>query len=128
ISSRAHPYRLRAQAAARTLMIEPPEAVFNRGLSLLGARRASEALACFDQILVMYPDVVEVLSARAIALAELGRFSEALTTYDRAAAIRPDYVDAHYNRALVLERLGRIEEALRAWTGPSHSRRHISTP
>jgi protein O-GlcNAc transferase len=95
-------------------MIEPPEALFNRGLSLLGARRSDEALACFDQILVLYPNVVEVLSARAIALAELGRYSEALTTYDRAIAIRPDYVDAHYNRALVLERLGRSEEALQA--------------
>src|SRR5215475_10084579 len=93
-------------------MIEPPEVVFNRGVSLLGAGRADEALACFDQILVRHPRVVEVLSARAIALADLGRHSEALLTCDQAIKIRPDYVDAHYNRALMLQRLGRIEEAL----------------
>jgi predicted O-linked N-acetylglucosamine transferase (SPINDLY family) len=95
-------------------MIEPPEVVFNRGLSLLGAGRADEALACFDQILVRYPSVVEVLSARSIALANLGRHGEALTTCDQAIAMRPDYVDAHYNRALMLQQLGRVEEALQA--------------
>ena len=95
-------------------MNEPPETVFNRGLTLLGSARADEALACFDQILVRYPRVVEVLSARAIALAELGRHSEALVSCDQAIAIRPDYVDAHYNRALMLQRLGRIDEALQA--------------
>jgi protein O-GlcNAc transferase len=95
-------------------MIEPPEVVFNRGLLLLGAGRADEALACFDQILARYPRVVEVLSARAIALADLGRHGEALVTCEQAIAIRPDYVDAHYNRALMLRRLGRIEEALQA--------------
>ena len=93
-------------------MIETPEAVYNRGLSLLGSHRGDEALACFDRLLAQYPNVVEIISARAIALADLGRFSDALSSYDRAIAIRPDYVDAHYNRALVLERLGRPEEAL----------------
>src|SRR5438093_10851589 len=95
-------------------MMEPPEAVYNRGLSLLGARRPDEALACFDRILAAYPHVVEVLSARAIALAELGRYGDAVATYERAIAIRPDYVDAHYNKALVLQRLGRTDEALLA--------------
>jgi len=95
-------------------MMEPPEAVYNRGLSLLGARRPDEALACFDRILAAYPHVVEVLSARAIALAELGQYSEALATCERAIAIRPDYVDAHYNKALFLQRLGRNDEALQA--------------
>jgi protein O-GlcNAc transferase len=93
-------------------MSETPEALFNRGLSLLGSRRADEALACFDRLLAQYPNVVEVISARAIALVDLGRPAEALASYDRATAIRPDYVDAHYNRALVLERLGRRAEAL----------------
>src|SRR5215510_1335628 len=95
-------------------MMEPPEAVYNRGLSLLGARRPDEALACFERILAAYPHVVEVLSARAIALAELGRLSDALATCERATAIRPDYVDAHYNQALFLQRLSRIDEALLA--------------
>src|SRR5262245_35120719 len=84
-------------------MMEPPEAVYNRGLSLLGARRPDEALACFDQILAAYPHVVEVLSARAIALAPthlngltncsallsaLGRHHEALTRADAALAVK----------------------------------------
>jgi protein O-GlcNAc transferase len=95
-------------------MMEPPEAVYNRGLSLLGARRPDEALACFDRILAAYPQVVEVLSARAIALAELGRYGDALATCEKAIATRPDYVDAHYNKALFLQRLGRLDAALSA--------------
>ena len=101
--------KVRAASNTSVGMMEPPEAVYNRGLSLQGARRPDEALACFDQILAAYPHVVEVLSARAIALAELGRYGDALATCERMIAIRPDYVDAHYNQALFLQRLGRTD-------------------
>jgi len=90
-------------------MMEPPEAVYNRDLSLLGARRPDEALACFDQILAAYPHVVEVLSARAIALPSSAATATHLPHARELIAIRPDYVDAHYNQALFLQRLGRTD-------------------
>ena len=108
-------------------MMEPPEAVYNRGLSLLGARRPDEALACFDQILAAHPHVVEVLSARALAvkpdhvealnnrghaLHQLGRADEAMTSFLQALAIRPDFAEASNNLGLALEALGRSDDAL----------------
>ena len=71
-----------------------------------------EAVALFDQALIINSDQPGVLNNFGNALKELKRFEEALLSYDKAIALKPDYAEAYSNRGVVLKELKQFEEAL----------------
>ena len=82
------------------------------GHALMLAGQADAALAAYDTLLAMRPDVVEVLYNRAIILSGQGRNADALATLDRALALQPDSATIIYSRGVMMSQLGRHEEAL----------------
>lgn len=75
------------------------------------AGRLGEAIALYEQILAMRPNVPEVHNNRGLALAELDRSDEAVASYARAVAIKPDNPETLCNWGLALAQLERWDEA-----------------
>src|SRR5262249_1167662 len=61
-------------------------------------KRDAEALAAYEQILVLEPNAAEIHNNRGLVLARLSRHVEALDSYDRALALNPSFADAYGNR------------------------------
>jgi predicted TPR repeat methyltransferase len=68
--------------------------------------RLEEALAAFDAVLAIKPDLAIAWNNRGNVLTKIGRFEEAVESYDRALALKPDFAEAKENRELPLFELG----------------------
>ncbi len=77
-------------------------ALNNHGLELQKQNRFAEALAVFDKILAVAPNVAEGHYNRGNMLGALQRFAEAITAYDWAIALKPDFISALNNRGWLL--------------------------
>lgn len=92
-----------------------------KALEMRGRGQFAQALAAFDELLVLSPNDLRVRFNRAVVLAELKRPQEALAVYDEMLRLTPNDPQLFQNRASVLQDLGRSDEALveldRAMTG-----------
>ena len=79
------------------------EALGNRGNALIKLNRAAEALASYDQALMIAPDNAQLLTNRAVALRRLDRPHEAVMSARRAlvepAGFRPGANSSSRRRA-----------------------------
>jgi tetratricopeptide (TPR) repeat protein len=75
----------------------------------------AEAVALYDGILSLKPDLPEVHCNRGAALAGLGRLGDAEAAYRRAIALNPDFANAYNNLGNVLREHGRLDDAERAF-------------
>jgi Tetratricopeptide repeat/Glycosyltransferase family 9 (heptosyltransferase) len=83
---------------------EEPECF--EALSLLALTAAQQgdfarALAGYDRVIAVKPDLADAHSNRGASLAALNRWNEALADFDRAIAIEPRHVEAHLARAII---------------------------
>lgn len=85
-----------------------------KGHQLVVGGRYQEALAAYDQAVLVSPDDLTGHKGRAEALRHLGRYEEALAAWDQVLTAAPSDLDATIKRGLALMDLGRIEEALAA--------------
>jgi tetratricopeptide (TPR) repeat protein len=79
------------------------------------AGRLTEALALYDRILLLKPELAEVHSNRGVALMGLGRLQDAEVAYRQAIALNSNYGDAYNNLGNVLCDLNRLEDAEQAF-------------
>jgi len=86
-----------------------------KGQSLLSLDKASEALACYDEILAADPNHREALVKRGLALEQLRRIEEALSCYDRAIAADASMTIAYLQKGGLYNRLERYDEALQCY-------------
>lgn len=86
-----------------------------KGQSLLSLDKASEALACYDEILALEPDHREALVKKGMALEQLRRIDEALGCYDRAIATDASLTIAYLQKGGLYNRLERYDEALQCY-------------
>jgi tetratricopeptide (TPR) repeat protein len=86
---------------------------YNRGNAELAARHWNEAIADYQRVKAINPDIEQVYSLTGNAYFSLGRYQEAISEFDRAIALKPDYADAYYGKGMTLKRLHSDEEALR---------------
>ena len=84
------------------------------GLALAGQGRREEALASYDQAVVLEPERAVTHLGRAQVLAGMGRSEEALAACDRTLGIDPGLAEAHLRRGELLASMGRHREALGA--------------
>src|SRR5262245_16554383 len=94
--------------AARDRIVE----LLTRGNALAGKGQYRDAIKCYDRILAIAPDIIDVINNRSNCLAMLGQNEQAVAGYDRILAARPDDIRARSNRASALKELGRYREAL----------------
>jgi len=86
-----------------------------KGQSLLSLDQASEALACYDEILAIEPNHREALVKRGMALEQLRRIDEALNCYDLAIAADASMTIAYLQKGGLYNRLERYDEALQCY-------------
>lgn len=91
------------------------EALNNRGNALLELGRDEDALASYDQALVLKPDYAHAYNNRGLALLNLKRHVDALASLNLAIEFAPDFALAFNNRGYVLQQMGRQEEALASY-------------
>ncbi|MDH3475857.1 MAG: tetratricopeptide repeat protein [Rhodospirillales bacterium] len=84
---------------------------YQRGLNFYKLKRYEEALADFDQIIALRPQLASVLDARARTYRRQGRCDDALADWDLALKLDPRDPDYLRNRAFALRQQGRYAEA-----------------
>jgi tetratricopeptide (TPR) repeat protein len=86
-----------------------------RGQTLLNADKATEALACYDEVLGVQADHSEALVKKGAALERLKQDEEALRCYDRAIAADGTLTIAYLYKGGIYNRLERYNEALECY-------------
>ena len=87
-------------------------ALLNQGRSLINTNRASEAVACYDEILKLDANHPEALVKKGVALERLKQDHEAIRCYDRAIEADRKMTLAYLYKGGVRNRQQRHEEAL----------------
>jgi tetratricopeptide (TPR) repeat protein len=98
-----------ASEAARLTML------LGKGQSLLNLDQAEEALACFDQALVLDANHAEALVKKGAALERLRKLDEAIACYDRAIAADNSLTMAYLYKGGLFNRMERFGEALECY-------------
>ncbi len=86
-----------------------------KGQSLLSLDKASEALACYDEILTLEPNHPEALVKKGLALEQMRQIDDALICYDRAIAADGSLTIAYLQKGGLFNRLERYDEALQCY-------------
>jgi len=86
-----------------------------RGQTLLTQDQVEQAMACFDEALLLDPRQTEVLVKKGDALEKLRRTKEALECYDRALAIDGSMTIAYLHKGGLLNRVERFDEAMHCY-------------
>ena len=89
-------------------------ALVNKGLCLSNptTNKHEEALACFEQALMLSPDDPGALSLRGYSLDSIGRYREAIECFDKILETQPKEVNILINKGLALSHLGKYDEAI----------------
>src|SRR5574337_21268 len=100
----------------KSLGIDPGNfgALVNKGLCLSNptTNKHDEALACFEQALMLSPDDPGALSLRGYSLDSIGRYREAIECFDKILETQPKEVNILINKGLALSHLGKYDEAI----------------
>lgn len=77
-------------------------------LALIAVQRGdfARAVAGYDRVIALKPDLADAFSNRGAAFAGLNRWTEALANFDQAIALRPDHAEAHFGKAVLCLLLG----------------------
>lgn len=84
----------------------------NRGVLFFDAGKYDEALADFDQALVLMNSLAAAHINRGYTLVAQKRWADSLPSFDRGIELgAPDPARAHYNRGIAHEELGHVRDA-----------------
>lgn len=83
-----------------------------RGLSLLHLGKHEEAIADFNHVLSVSPDLIAALMGRANAYRQMGNLSAAVEDLTAVIQREPEYADAYAARGEVHRALNRIDESV----------------
>ncbi len=89
--------------------------LLGKGQSLLNLDQAEEAVACFDQVLVLDANHPEALVKKGAALERLRKLDEAIACYDRAIAADGSMTVAYLYKGGLFNRMERFGEALECY-------------
>ncbi len=89
-----------------------PRAHFNRGLALLTAGQAAEAIPAFERALALKPADAKAHHSLGHALLEFGRVDEALARFAEAVRLEPGYAGAWHSSGTALLRRGDASGAM----------------
>jgi Flp pilus assembly protein TadD len=106
--------RPRQNRTALHLAFDNVASLFTEALRRHQSGQLAEAIALYDRIVSLKPDIPEVHCNRGVALVGLGRLGEAETAYRQAIVLNADFADAHNNLGIALCERGGLDEAERA--------------
>ena len=93
-------------------------ALYDQGLKLYYQQNQTvfpEALALFNQALVIDPQCYEALNAKGATLAFQGKHEQGLALIQQALVLNPSFVYGHFNLGLANELAGRWDPAIAAY-------------
>ena len=88
------------------------ESLFDKALSFANLGDIRQALKYFNQIILIDPDIPEVLANKGKCLIDLGRFNEALSTLDKALEKDPQNLFVLLYKGYCFHGMNRFEEAI----------------
>jgi Flp pilus assembly protein TadD len=74
--------------------------------------RVDEAIAQYQEALVLQPKSADVCERFGDALFRKGHMDEAIVQYQKALEIKPDFAEAHNNLGYCFLQIGRVDEAI----------------
>lgn len=86
--------------------------LYEKGVELYNSKKYSEALECFDKVVVLSPSA-DAYNYRGLVLRNLNRYDEALENYNKALEINPKYALVYNNIGAAYHNQGKYEEALK---------------
>lgn len=86
-----------------------------RALVCTEARDYDAALAAYDKVLGLKPQLAQAWYRRGLVLFHLQRFEDAIASFDQALQHQPDLYQAWNNRASILIQLGHFPEAIHSY-------------
>lgn len=93
---------------------------FRQGVVMLHAKRYEYAVAAFQRVLKLSPDMPEAHVNMGYALLGLDQLREAADFFDRATTLRPRQANAYWGLAMALERSGDLRAAREAMQAFAH--------
>ena len=105
-------WRAIAEIAGGTYNELAARAWFSIGYLHAVESRFQDAIASFDEAILLKADYAEAFNNRGAAKSELGRHDEALADYEQAIRLKPDFAEAFNNRGNAKSGFGRHDEAL----------------
>ena len=75
-----------------------------------------EALNQAEQLLIKFPESVNLYNIIGAANKGLGKLEEAIEAYTKAISLKPDFAEAYNNMGNVFQEQGKLEEAMVAFT------------
>lgn len=79
------------------------------------SNRYEEALAAFEQAILLDPQFPPAYKSKGDCLHRLQRYEEAILAYDHAIRLNPTFALAYHNKGIALDHLGRHREASKAF-------------
>jgi len=79
---------------------------YNAGVELQEQGRYEEAIAEYDEVIRLNPQLALAYGNRGGAYSDLGQLQRAIQDYDEAISLNPHYAKAYVNRALAYTHLG----------------------
>lgn len=91
----------------------PTNSIFhlNLGHGFFELGRFDDAIQCYQQALILTPDLVESHNGLGNALLGKKCYEQAIAAFNQALAVRPDYKDAHLNLAIAYWKNRDIQQA-----------------
>lgn len=87
---------------------------FQQGVVMLHAKQYEYALAAFERVLKLSPDMPEARVNMGYALLGLERYDAAADFFDSATTLRPEQANAYWGLAVALEKSGKLRAAREA--------------
>lgn len=85
---------------------------YNRGQAEAAMRKWEDAIADFQRVVTLSPQLAPVRYALGAAYLNSGRYQDALAQFDAAIALKPDEASHYYVKGLALKRLHEDEQAM----------------
>lgn len=82
-----------------------------RGNDFYFAKNFAQALAAYDEAVMLNPNYAEAYNNRGIVKYELGQYEAAISNYTMAIKLRQNFVDALNNRGNAYMAVGRLQDA-----------------
>jgi predicted O-linked N-acetylglucosamine transferase (SPINDLY family) len=89
----------------------PDDSFLDEALSLHQSGRVEEAVALYQQLLLVRPNHFIALCYMGVAMGQTGQLETAILYFEKSLALEADFFDARINLGKALEELGRFEDA-----------------
>ena len=88
------------------------EAKFQRAGKLLQQGKLAQAKKLYEEIYVVLPDNIQVISMLGIVAAKNRDYSDAISLYNRVIDLDPGHAETYSNRGLAFKNIGKFNEAI----------------